>query len=383
MPSVDFFPIINKINQGLDLQGGVHVVLEAQGTPEVPFSEDAVKRAVAIIENRVNAFGISEPIVQQQGTNRIIVELAGVTDPDEAVRTMIRTAYLEFQDEEGNTVLTGEHLKNAIESLNHAGVAQVNLEFDDEGARIFAEVTAANLDKPIAILIDGEIIQAPYVRSVITGGKAEISPYPSLTEAHDIAILLRSGALPTKLEVMEKRVVGPTLGADTLEKSVRAGIIGLIAIIVFMILYYRIPGIIASFALMTYTVIVLFIFAGINVTMTLPGVCGFLLSLGMAIDANILIFERLKEELWSGKTLGPAISSGFKRAFVTILDANITTLLVAAVLYYFGSGPIKGFAVTLSIGVLASMFTAIVFTRQLLFLVADSRLVRNVKMYGA
>ncbi|MCL2766871.1 MAG: protein translocase subunit SecD [Peptococcaceae bacterium] len=384
IPGVSWLPFTHQIKQGLDLQGGVHVVLEAKpNSPDEPLTDDAIRRAVAIIENRVNAYGIAEPIVQRQGAHRIIVELAGVTDPDEAVRNMIRPAYLEFQDMEGNTLLTGEHLKNAYESKNQAGIAQVNLEFDSEGARLFAEITAANLHKPLAIVIDGEQIQAPMVNSVITGGNAEISPYSSLEDAHNMAILLRSGALPTKLEVEEKRVVGPTLGADTLEKSVRAGIIGLIAIVVFMILYYRLPGIIAAFALVTYAVIVLFIFAGINVTMTLPGVCGFLLSLGMAIDANILIFERLKEELWSGKTLGPAISAGFKRAFVTILDANITTLLVAGVLYYFGSGPIKGFAVTLSIGVLASMFTAIVFTRQLLLLVADSRLVRNLKMYGA
>ena len=382
-PNVGWLPFANQIKQGLDLQGGVHVVLEAQETPEVPLTNDSVKRAIAIIENRVNAYGVAEPIVQQQGANRIIVELAGISDPDEAVRNMIRTAYLEFKDEDGVTLLTGEHLKNAYESKSQANVPQVNLEFDSEGSKIFADVTAANLHKRLSIFIDGVEVQSPTVNSVITGGKAEISPYESLDAAHDMAILLRSGALPTKLEVLEKRVVGPTLGADSLEKSVKAGIIGLIAIVVFMILYYRLPGIIASISLVTYAVIMLLIFAGINLTMTLPGVCGFLLSLGMAIDANILIFERLKEELWAGKTLVPAINAGFKRAFVTILDANVTTLLVAGGLYYFGAGPIKGFAVTLSIGLLASMFTAITFTRQLLLLVADSRIVRNVKLYGA
>ena len=382
VPDVAWQPFVKQIKQGLDLQGGVHVVLQAQDTPEAPLTEDSVSRAIAIIENRINAYGVTEPIVQQQGSDRIIVELAGISDPDEAVRNMIQTAYLEFKDEDGNTVLTGEHLKDAFESNSQAGVPQVNLEFDSEGSRIFAEVTTANLQKRLAIVIDDVEIQAPTVQSVITGGKAEISPYSSLKEAHDMAILLKSGALPTKLEVMEKRVVGPTLGADSLAKSVNAGIIGLAAIVIFMILYYRLPGLIAGFSLVTYAVIMLLVFAGINLTMTLPGICGFLLSLGMAIDANILIFERLKEELWSGKTLVPAINAGFKRAFTTILDANVTTLLTAAVLFYFGSGPIKGFAVTLSIGLLASMFTAIVFTRQILLLVADSRLARNVKLYG-
>ena len=383
IPDVAWQPFVNQIKQGLDLQGGVHVVLQAQDTPESPLTSDSVSRAIAIIENRIDAFGVTEPVVQQQGADRIIVEIAGISDPDEAVRTMIQTAYLEFKDENGVTVLTGEHLKDAFESNSQAGVPQVNLEFDAEGSRIFAEVTTANLNKPLAIYIDGIWKQAPTVRSVITGGKAEISPYDSLKEAHDMAILLKSGALPTKLEVMEKRVVGPTLGADSLAKSINAGIIGLAAIVIFMILYYRLPGLIAGFSLVTYAVIMLLVFAGINLTMTLPGICGFLLSLGMAIDANILIFELLKEELWSGKTLVPAINAGFKRAFTTILDANVTTLLTAAVLFYFGSGPIKGFAVTLSIGLLASMFTAIVFTRQILLLVADSRLARNVKLYGA
>ena len=383
IPDSTWQPIVNQIKQGLDLQGGVHVVLQAQDTPESPLTADSVNRAIAIIENRINAYGVTEPLVQKQGADRIIVEIAGISDPDEAVRNMIQTAYLEFKDEDGNTVLTGEHLKDASESNSQAGVPQVNLEFDAEGSRIFAEVTAANLHKRLAIVIDGEEKQAPVVNSVITGGKAEISPYESLTAAHNMAILLRSGALPTKLEVLEKRVVGPTLGADSLAKSVNAGIIGLAAIIIFMILYYRLPGLIAGFSLVTYAVIMLLIFAGINLTMTLPGICGFLLSLGMAIDANILIFERLKEELWAGKTLVPAINAGFKRAFVTILDANVTTLLTAGVLFYFGSGPIKGFAVTLSIGLLVSMFTAITCTRQLLLLVADSRLVRNVKLYGA
>jgi preprotein translocase subunit SecD len=384
IPGVSWLPWKDLIKQGLDLKGGVHVVLEAQDTPDAQVTDDRVKQAMAILENRVNAFGIAEPIIQQQGTNRIIVELAGIQDPDQAVQTLIRTAYLEFKTEDGETVLTGRHLKNARESTNpQTNEAQVDLEFEPDGAKIFAEVTAANVGKRLAIVLDGEVVQAPYIREAITGGRAQISPYSSLPEAHNVAILLRSGSLPIKLEVMEKRTVGPTLGSDSLDKSVKAGIAGFIAILIFMALYYRIPGLVADLALIIYVLLVLMIYAALHVTMTLPGIAGFLLSMGMAVDANILLFERLREELWSGKTLRSAIDVGFKRAFVAIADANITTLIAAVVLYFFGTGSIKGFALTLSIGILASMFTAITVTRWLLHLVAGSNLVRNQKLYGA
>jgi preprotein translocase subunit SecD len=384
IPGVDWLPFTNQIKQGLDLKGGVHVVLEAQDTPDAPVTLDRVKQAMAIIENRVNAFGVAEPVVQMEGSRRIIVELAGISDPEEAVRNLIKTAYLEFKTEDGTTVLTGRQLKNAMEGTNpQTGEAEVNLEFEPDGAKIFAEVTARNVGKRLAIVLDGNVIQAPGIREPIPNGRAQISPYESLDEAHNIAILLRSGSLPVKLEVMEERTVGPTLGADSLDKSIKAGIAGLIAILAFMILYYRVPGLVANLALTIYTLLVLIIYAALNVTMTLPGIAGFLLSLGMAVDANIIIFERLKEEIKSGKTLRSAIDAGFKRAFVAILDSNVTTLIAAAVLYYFGTGPIKGFAITLSIGILCSMFTAITMTRWLLHLVAASNLARNNKLYGA
>ncbi|TEB13078.1 preprotein translocase subunit SecD [Pelotomaculum sp. FP] len=383
-PGVKWLPFANLIKQGLDLKGGVHVVLEAQDTPEAPVTDDRVKQAMAILENRVNAFGVAEPIIQQQGSRRIIIELAGVQDPDEAVGNLIKTAYLEFKTEDGTTVLTGRQLKNATDSKNpQTGQYEVNLEFEPDGAKAFAAVTAANVGKRLAIVLDGNVLQAPSIDEPIPNGKARIAPYESLEEAHNIAILLRSGSLPVKLEVMEKRTVGPTLGADSLDKSVKAGIAGLIGIVVFMLLYYRIPGLVANLALIIYALIVLMIFAALHVTMTLPGIAGFLLTLGMAVDANVIIFERLREELWSGKTLRSAIDAGFKRAFVAILDSNVTTLIAGAVLYYFGTGPIKGFAVTLTIGILASMFTAITMTRWLLHLVAGSNLVRNLKLYGA
>lgn len=383
-PGVKWLPFTKLIKQGLDLKGGVHVVLEAKDTPEVPVTAERVKQAMAIIENRVNAFGVAEPIIQQEGTRRIIVELAGISDPDEAVRNLIRTAYLEFKTEDGTTVLTGRQLKDAREAKDpQSGQVKVNLEFEPDGAKIFADVTAANVGKRIAIYLDGRLLQAPVVQEPIPNGRAQITGYESLEEAHNIAILLRSGALPVKLEVMEKRTVGPTLGADSLDRSIKAGVAGLIAILVYMIIYYRVPGLLADLALVIYALLVFMVFAAFHVTMTLPGIAGFLLSLGMAVDANIIIFERLKEELWAGKSLHSSIDAGFKRAFVAIFDANVTTLIAAAVLYYFGTGPVKGFALTLSIGILASMFTAITMTKWILHLFAGSNLVRNVRMYGA
>lgn len=383
-PGVKWLPFTNMIKQGLDLKGGVHVVLEAQDTPDAPVTPERVKQAMAVIENRVNGFGVAEPIVQQEGSRRIIVELAGVSDPDEAVRNLIKTAYLEFQTEDGKTVLTGRQLKNAVEGKNpQSGQPEVNLEFEPDGAKIFADVTAANVGKRIVILLDKQVLQAPQVREPIPNGKAQIAPYESLEAAHNVAVLLRSGSLPVKLDVMEKRTVGPTLGADSLDKSVKAGIAGIIAILVFMIGYYRVPGLVANLALVIYSLLVLMLFAAMHVTMTLPGIAGFLLSMGMAVDTNIIIFERLKEELWSGKTLRSAIDAGFKRAFVAVLDSHITTLIAGVILYYFGTGPIKGFGVTLSIGVVASLFTAVTMTRWLLQLVAGSNLVRNLKLFGA
>jgi preprotein translocase subunit SecD len=380
---VSWLPFARLIKQGLDLKGGVHVVLEAVDTPESPVTPDTVKRAMAIIENRVNAFGVTEPVIQLQGQRRIIVELAGIKNPDEAVQNLIKTAYLEFKTEDGTTVITGGQLKDAIEAMEPGGQVKVNLEFTPDGAKKFADVTAANVKRHIGIYLDGQLLQDPVVQEPIPNGRAQITGYESLEEAHNIAILLRSGALPVKLEVMEKRTVGPTLGADSLAKSIKAGTVGLVAILVFMVLYYRVPGLVADFALVIYALLLLMLFAALHVTMTLPGIAGFLLSLGMAVDANVIIFERLKEELHAGKSLRSAIDAGFKRAFVAILDSNVTTLIAAAVLYYFGTGPIRGFAVTLSMGILVSMFTAIVITRQLLHMVAGSNLVRNSKLYGA
>jgi preprotein translocase subunit SecD len=343
-----------------------------------------MKKAVAVLENRINQTGVTEPVIQRQGERRIIVELAGIKDPEKAVREMIKPAYLEFKTEDGKTIVTGADLKDALEGRDpNSGQVEVDLTFTAAGTRKFAQATAANVGKPIGIYLDGRLLQNPVVQEPITNGKARITGYESLEEAHTIAILLRSGALPVQLDVMEKRTVGPQLGQDSLDRSINAGIVGLIAILVFMIVYYRVPGAIADLALIIYALIVLGIFIGIHATMTLPGIAGFLLSLGIAVDANVIIFERIKEELRSGKSIRSAIDAGFKRGFVAVFDANVTTLIAAVVLYYFGTSMIRGFAVTLSIGIMASMFTAITMTRWMLHLAAGTNLVKNVKYYGA
>lgn len=379
-----YLPLIKGINLGLDLQGGVHVVLEAKDTQEVKVTPEAMRQLRAVIQNRVDQFGVAEPVIQQLGERRLIVELAGIKDPEEAVNSMVKTAFLEFKTQDGKTVVTGKDLKDAQEAKDPtSGMVEVNLTFNSEGANKFAQATTANVGRQIAIILDGIPLQNPTVQEPITNGKARITGYQSLDEAHRIAILLRSGALPLKVDVVEKRAVGPALGADSLAKSKHAGVVGVTAILVFMLIYYRVPGLVANFALLIYSLIVMAVYVGMNVTMTLPGIAGFLLSLGIAVDANVIIFERIKEELRGGKSLRAAIDSGFKRGFVAVFDANATTVLAAAVLLFLGTGPIKGFAVTLIIGIVASMITAISMTRWLLQLVAGTNLVKNPKYFGA
>lgn len=382
----------NNINLGLDLQGGVHVVLEAVDTPEAPVKPDSIDRVKAVIENRVNQTGVKEPIIQKEGTRRLIVELAGVKDAEEAIDMIGRTAQLKFVDTDGRVIVRGQDLKDA-QAITDPSNNQpyVALTFNAEGSRKFAEATKEMVAKypnekdpkrTIAIILDEEILQNPYVTEPITTGQARITGYNNLEEANKIAILLRSGALPVKLEKVAIQTVGPTLGADSLNKSQKAGLVGIAAIAIFMVAIYRLPGLMANVALVAYMIIVLGILAAINATLTLPGIAGFLLSIGMAVDANVIIFERLKEEIREGNTLRRALSAGFSRAFWTIFDSNLTTLIAAAVLYYFGTGSIRGFALTLSIGILASMFTAITLSRWLLKLVIDLG-AKNSKLYGA
>lgn len=378
-------PVIKNIPLGLDLRGGVYVVLQAVGTPEAPVTADSVKRADAIIANRVNQLGVSEPIIQTQGSNRIVVELAGVKNPDQVVTTLIKPAFLEFKNAAGQVILTGGDLQNAQESTGPGGQPEVDLTLTAAGTQKFAAATKAAVavtpHQSIAILLDGKQLTNPQVRTEINNGHAAITGIGSLKEAHNLAVLLRSGALPVKLSVLEKMTVGPTLGADSLRRSIRAGIVGLIAVFLFMLLYYRMPGLVADFALIIYTLIMVAIFAAVPVTLTLPDIAGFLLSVGIAVDANVIIFERFREELRSGRTVRAAIDAGFKRGFTAVFDSNATTLIVAAVLYYFGTGEVKGFALTLGLGILVSLFTAVVITRWLLHLVAEAGLVKNSKLF--
>lgn len=376
-------PLANSIKQGLDLQGGTHVVLQAVETPEAKIDDDALNRTVKIIERRVNELGLTEPVIQRQGKDRIIVELPGIKDPDQAINMLGRTAMLEFKDINGTTVLTGKDLRDARAQMTGSGSqAVVGLEFTDEGGAKFADLTARNIGRPISILLDGEVLTSPVVQEAITGGKAQISGSRNMEEAEHLAILLRSGSLPVKIEVMENRTVGPTLGQDSKEKSVVAFSIAIIGIFAFMLLFYRIPGVVADIALLLYVMLLLLIMRYLDATLTLPGIAGIILSIAMAIDANVLIFEHFKEEVAAGKTLRSAMDKGFSRAFVTIFDSNITTLIAAVILFYLGTGPIRGFAVTLGLGVVLSMFTAITVTKFLMNFLLASNLTKNGFLYG-
>ncbi len=376
-------PLSQSIKQGLDLQGGTHVVLEAVDTPNAPVTDDAVNRVLKIIERRVNELGLTEPIIQRQGTKRIIVELPGIKDPDSAIAMLGKTAMLEFKDPQGKTVLTGSDLKNSQTQVDQGQNALVGLEFTEEGGNKFFELTTANVGQQIAILLDGQVLTAPVVNEPIKGGRAVISGNRSVQEAEHLAILLRSGSLPVKMEIIENRTVGPTLGQDSKDKSTQAFIIGISGIIIFMLLYYRLSGLVATIALLLYVVLLMSAMKVLNATLTLPGIAGIILSVGMAVDANVLIFERFKEELRAGKTLRSAIDSGFQRAFSTILDSNVTTLFVAVVLFYMGTGPVRGFAVTLALGIIISMFTAITVTKFMLKSLISSGIAKNSKFFGA
>lgn len=381
---------------GLDLQGGVMVRLEApEGT-----STDEMESAKSVIENRINALGVAEPEVRLEGANRISVELPGVEDAEEAVRVIGTTAKMQFvRYDNGEVILEGADLKKAAAYMNDQAKSAaeqygVSLEFNGDGTKAFAAATSDLINKYgtsdssresriIAIILDGQVISAPSVQNAITNGKAQISgSFASFEEANSLAMMLQGGALPVELTIVEKQTTGPQLGADSIQKSITAAMIGIAALAVFMIVIYRVPGVVATFALLLYALIVMGVNVAIKATITLPVIAAFLLSIGMAVDANVIIFERIKEELYACKTLRVAVESGFKKAFATIFDSNITTLLAAVILIAFGSGSVRGFAVTLTIGILASMFTAITFTHFMLTNLVSSNLVTNPKLYG-
>ena len=377
-------PLAGSLKQGLDLQGGTHIVLEAEDTEHGTADNDAVERAKQILERRINEMGLSEPIVQREGAKRIIIELPGVKDPDEAMKRIGKTAVLEFKNEKGETVMTGDDLKDAKEEMGQNKQPLVAIELSDEGAKKFADLTSKNIGRHISITLDGEVLTNPVVQQAITGGKATISGSKSLDEAKDLAILLRSGALPVKINVLEVRTVGPSLGQDSKDKSVVAFGAGIAMIMVFLLLLYRLSGFVANVALLVYVMLLLLVLGkGFNATMTLPGIAGIILSMGVAVDANILIFERFKEEVFSGKSMRVAMEAGFKRALSTITDANVSVIITAGILTVLGSGPVRGIAISLGVGVVVSMFTAITVSHFLLRLLIDCNFTNHPFWFGA
>jgi len=401
------YPIWDSIDKGLDLEGGFNVELIAVDTPEAPVTEDKMRLAADVIRRRVDGLGVTEPNIRRKGDRRIVLELPGVKNPEEALEAIGRTALLEFVElppnipdninqmqpdefrkwlvENGIVVVTGANLKEAgVAFDNVTNKPLVSIAFDSEGSERFEEATRRNIHQPIFILLDKEIISSPVVQQAITGGKAVIENIGSVEDAQELTVLLNSGALPVELEVLRPRFVSALLGQDSIDQSQTAAIIGVSAVAAFMFLLYRIPGVWADVSLAVYIMLLFGILAAINAVLTLPGIAGIILTIGMAVDANVLIFERIRDELRVGKTVQAAVDAGFANAMRAIIDGNVTTLIIAAVLFfYFSSGPLRGFAVTLSIGILTSMFTAITVTRSLLLLMLRSGLVKDgVRLFG-
>jgi preprotein translocase subunit SecD len=400
---------------GLDLVGGVQALLEADLPADAAIDSGSMDAAVGVVENRVNGLGLNEAVVQRAGDRRIVVELPGETDPEKALSTIQQTGLLEFVDmstisqqeavslvgatiktdfgmsaeELQNTqsitstatitptfptIMTGADLKTvSVQKNPTTGEYEISFELSSDGAKIFSDFTAAHVGDILSIVVDKQVISTPVINQAIPSGSGIISGNFDYESANNLAIQLRYGSLPIPLKVVEVRTVGPTLGQDSLRRSLLAGLIGFTIVILFMALYYRLPGVIADVAIIIYALIAFAIFRFIPVTLTLPGIAGLMLSTGSALDANILIFERMKEELRAGKTLRQAVDLGWKRAWPSIRDSNIATLLTSAILFWFGSTYgatiVKGFSITLFIGVIVSVFTALVVTRALMEIV--------------
>jgi len=392
---------------GLDLRGGLQVVLEADLPEGTSITADQMETARLILENRTNALGVNESVLQVAGSNRIVGEFPGVSDPDQVKATLGQTGRLEFVDfgstpiAEGttiqtdvdggtpsdlatadpataiyHTVMTGEKIETAMVSTNQLGQYSIDFTLTSEGATIFGDHTSANVDKYLGIVLDKVVISSPSIGSAITSGSGQITGSFTSETANALAIQLRYGSLPIPFKVVESRVVGPTLGQDSLQKSLIAGLVGIGIVFLFMGIFYRLPGILADIAIIIYGLIAFAVFKYIPVTLTLAGIAGFLLSTGSALDANILIFERMKEELRGGRTLRNAVDLGWTRAWSSIRDSNLATIITSIILFWFGSTfgatIVKGFALTLALGVIISLFTAVVVTRTLLNLVINS-----------
>lgn len=350
----------NKVKLGLDLRGGTSVVLQAQGKIE----PDTMSKVKNIIERRVNSIGVAEPVIQLSGNDKLIVELAGIKDPQKAIELIGTTAKLEFRIKNkdgsyGPVLLEGSALKTAGVSRDQLGLPSVSFELNSQGANTFAKITRENIGKQLAIMLDNKEQSAPTIDNEISGGSGIIRGRFSIEEANNLANLLKSGALPVEIKIVENRTVGATLGVDSIRQTGIAGLIALGVISVFMIAIYKIPGIVADIALLINGVLVLGLLSGIGAALTLPGIAGFILTLGMAVDSNVITYERIKEELRLGESFHDAVERGYENAFPAIIDGNLTTMLVAAVLFFLGTGPIKGFAVTLALGVVATVITGV------------------------
>ena len=375
-------PIGQQVRQGLDLKGGLYVVYEAEIEPNDPDKDDKISGAIRVIRNRLDKEGQHEATIARQGDNRIQVEIPGIKNPRELAEILAKPAVLEFEGPEGDIIITGKDIKSAKPAYGEGHTPVVDFELHSEGAKKFADATTKYQGQIIKILLDKNPISEPVVKSAIVGGRGIIDGMKDIEEAKRLANLIESGALPVNLEQAETRTIGATLGVNALNKAIQAGIIGIVAVLLFMLVFYKLPGLVADFALIVYMLIMMIVIVTTKVTLTLPGIAGIILSVGMAVDANVIIFERIKEEIRSGKTLSSSLDSGFSKAIRAILDSNITTLIAAFVLLYFGTGPIQGFAKTLIIGILASMFTAISFTRFILKLVMGLN-IKNKWLYGA
>jgi preprotein translocase subunit SecD len=358
---------VHNINQGLDLRGGVSITYEA--IAENPTQEE-MNSTVSLLRGRLDRQGHTEAVVTQQGYNRIRVEIPGAENTQEVIDELGQTAQLVFMSEDGEILLTGDQVANASRQAhtNNMGVSEVvvALEFTEEGRVNFANATRDNVGRRIIIMLDNEVLSAPIVNEPITGGQAIINGGFTIYEAVNLAELIRAGSLPFDLEVVQRNQVGATLGANSLSTSVKAGVVGFTLVIIFMLVQYKVLGIAASIALIIFLALQLILLNILGVTLTLPGIAGIVLSIGMAVDGNIIIFERIREEIITGRTVKSSVNLGFKRAFPAILDGNITTLIASIVLFLIGSGPIRGFAQTLTIGIVVSMFTTLLITKVIL-----------------
>ena len=381
-------PLKDEMKLGLDLKGGVYVVMEAKTKAKGEDLKKLMDQTQAVIEKRVNEMGLSEPVVTIEGENRIRVELPGAKDSDEAIKQIGKTAQLQFMTADQKLVLDGSNVKNAgVGRDEKKGGYAVTLEFDSKGSAAFEEATRKIVNKSIVskdpqkipadaiyIILDNKVISNPRVDSVISGGKCEITGHFTSEQATSLSALIRGGALPVELKEIETNMVGPHVGIDALANSIKGGVIGFVLLIILMLAVYRLMGLCANLALLIYVLIEFWAIVALGGVMTLPGIAGLIVSIGMAVDANVIIFSRIKEEIQKGKSVRVATRQGYKRAMSTIIDSQVTTMIASIILYQLGTGPVKGFALTLMIGIVASVFTAVVVTNAFLRVLSNSKL---------